>query len=318
MKIDDLDFELLMQPLNELKNCRLCPHECGVNRLLGKLGFCQSRVDFNISSICVHQGEEPSISGSKGICNVFFTNCNMQCSYCQNYQISENRSDRKMESRPLIRILTEIIEILDRGINILGFVSPGHFIPQMKVIIDALHKLDYHPTIVYNSNGYDKVGELKKMEGFVDVFLPDMKYADEQLGQKFSRVKNYPQIAKNAISEMYRQTGSRLHLNEGGYAERGLIIRHLVLPGQVQNSMDVLKWIAEELSSNISISLMSQYYPTARVYNNRSLGRTLMINEYQEVVDFFYKLGLHKGWVQALDSHENYRPDFNKPEHPFG
>jgi len=317
MNIEDLDLEKLLQPLKELEKCCICPHECGANRFSDKLGFCKSRADFNISSICIHHGEEPPISGSKGICNVFFTNCNMQCIFCQNYQISENRSERWMESRPLIRVLTEIIEILHQGINILGFVSPGHFIPQMKVIITALHKLDYYPTIVYNSNGYDKVEELKKMEGLVDVYLPDMKYSNKLLGQEVSGVKNYPQIAQAAIYEMYRQKGSILHVNEEGYAEGGLIIRHLVLPGQVQNSKDVLRWIAEELSTNISLSLMSQYYPTIRVCNDLNLGRTLKINEYEEVVDYFYELGLHKGWVQSLDSQENYRPDFDQVDHPF-
>ncbi|MBU1014639.1 MAG: radical SAM protein [Bacteroidetes bacterium] len=317
MNIGDLDFEQLLRPLKELEKCCLCPHECGADRFSDKLGFCKSRADFNISSICIHHGEEPPISGSKGICNVFFTNCNMQCVYCQNYQISENRSDRSMASRSLIRVLTEIIEILDQGINILGFVSPGHFIPQMKVIITALHEMGYHPTIVYNSNGYDKAEELKKMEGFVDVFLPDMKYAHELLGQNFSGVKNYPQISQAALQEMYRQKGTILHLNEEDYAEQGLIIRHLVLPGQVQNSKDVLRWIAEDLSPNINISLMSQYYPTARVCNEFDFGRTLKTKEYNDVVDYFYELGLHKGWVQSLDSQDNYRPDFDQEVHPF-
>lgn len=307
----------LMQALDVLRDCKICPHECGADRFTENLGFCKSRADFNISSICIHHGEEPAISGSKGICNVFFTNCNMQCKYCQNYQISENRNDRKRESLTLSEVLKQICTILDQGINILGFVSPGHFIPQMKVIVKALNTMGYHPVIVYNSNAYDKVEEIKKLEGIVNIYLPDLKYADEPLGRRLSGIKNYPQIAYDAIREMYRQTGSALHIDRAGYTEHGLIIRHLVLPGHLQNSKDVLHWIASELSVNVTISLMSQYYPTPRVCNDRELGSIVNVKEYDQLVDYFYDLGLHKGWIQSMDSHENYRPDFDRFEHPF-
>lgn len=312
-----LDFCKLTEPLLELKNCMICPHECNVNRFSEKLGFCKSRADFNISSICIHRGEEPPISGSHGICNIFFTNCNMQCVYCQNYQISKNIPNRKSDSLSLECVLKEIIGILDRGINILGFVSPSHFIPQMKIIIHALNELGYYPKIVYNSNGYDKVEQLREIEYLVDVYLPDLKYADSSIGYKLSRIKNYPKIAFDAIQEMYRQKGSLLLIDERGYAERGLLIRHLVLPGFIKNSKDVLQWIASELSVNVSISLMSQYYPTVNVSQGHILGRTLKAKEYEEVVNYFYEIGLSKGWVQSLDSHEHYRPDFNKFNHPF-
>ena len=170
--------------LEELRACNICPRKCNANRFTGRKGYCKSGTEFSISSICIHRGEEPVISGSKGICNVFFTNCNLQCVFCQNWQISDNRLDHSNEFMKLEEVLRQIINILDTGINMLGFVSPGHFIPQMKIIVKALSDRGYHPTVVYNSNCYDDVEQLKKLEGMIDVYLPDFKYMDETLGQR--------------------------------------------------------------------------------------------------------------------------------------
>ncbi len=216
----------------------------------------------------------------------------------------------------LKQVLSEIVRYLDAGCEALGFVSPSHFVPQVMVIINGLHELGLYPTIVYNTNGYDKVETLYEIENLVDVFLPDFKYIDPDLSRRYSDAKDYPEIAKNALREMYRQKGSTLFLSENGVAERGIIIRHLVLPGHVENSLGVLQFIAEEISTSIHISLMSQYYPTAFVRNISPLNRTLYQEEYQSVVDEFHRLGFRKGWVQDLESHENYQPDFEK-EHPF-
>lgn len=315
LDITDLDFEELLKPLEELRNCKMCPRACGADRFSDKPGYCKTSTKFSISSICIHKGEEPPVSGSKGICNVFFTNCNLQCSFCQNYQISDNKINHRVDEKPLSRVLNEIIEILDQGIPILGFVSPSHFIPHLKIIIEALNQLDYHPTIVYNSNGYDAVDELKKLEGKVDVYLPDLKYMDNVLGQKYSDVKDYVEVATKAIKEMYRQMGANLIIDDN-YIKRGLLIRHLVLPGAIQNSKDVLRWIADHLSEKSYISLMSQYYPSSRVCTDYDLGRTLKPKEYEEVYKAFKESGLSNGWIQELASQENYRPDFYK-KHPF-
>jgi putative pyruvate formate lyase activating enzyme len=216
----------------------------------------------------------------------------------------------------LKQVLAEIVKCLDAGCEGVGFVSPSHFVPQFKVIVSALHELGLHPTIVYNTNGYDTIETLQELEPFVDVYLPDFKYIDPELSKNYSNAKDYPEVAKNAIKEIYRQKGSTLFLNENGVAERGIIIRHLVLPGHIENSLGILRFIAEEISTSVHISLMSQYYPTALVKNIPPLNRVLYQEEYQTVVDEFHRLGFRKGWVQDLESPENYQPDFEK-EHPF-
>ncbi len=306
----------LSEPLNELRECRICPRNCGANRLNGKSGYCKSDSSFYISSICIHHGEEPPISGPFGICNVFFGHCNLQCIFCQNHQISNNKNPYAAERRTLKEVVSEIVRCLDAGCKGVGFVSPSHFVPQMKIIIKALHKLGRKPVIVYNTNGYDKVETLQGLEEFVDVYLPDLKYIDPVISARFSDAGNYPEIAGKALKEMYRQKGSTLITDKNGIAERGILIRHLVLPGYVANSKDVLKFIANEFSTSMFISLMSQYHPTQNVMNVKNLNRTLYKKEYREVVDEFYRLGLRNGWIQDLESHENYKPDFRK-KNPF-
>ena len=214
------------------------------------------------------------------------------------------------------KVLKNIVEILDQGINHIGFVSPSHFIPQVKIIINAIKMLGYNPTFVYNSNAFDKVEILKSFEGFIDVYLPDFKYMDNGISKEFSDVANYPETAINAIKEMYRQVGEELIVDKNNMAISGMIIRHLVLPGYVENSIDVLGKISETISPEIHISLMSQYYPTYKVKKHKNLGRTLKTSEYNKVVDELEKLGFINGWVQDMNSFENYRPDFFK-EKPF-
>jgi putative pyruvate formate lyase activating enzyme len=315
-KIKTLDVGKLELILSELEECTVCPRNCRANRFSKKLGYCKSDASYFISSICIHRGEEPPISGPNGICNIFFGHCNLQCVYCQNHQISFNNNPKAAKKYSLKEVLTEIIACLDAGCKGVGFVSPSHFVPQMKVIINALHALDLHPVIVYNTNGYDKAETLKELEPLIDVYLPDFKYLDPELSRKYSDAKNYPEIAKQAITEMYRQKGSSLITNEKGIAESGVLIRHLVLPGHVHNSIDVLRFIAEEISTSIHISLMSQYHPTSLVNHISPINRILYQDEYQKVVDAFHQFGFYNVWIQDLDSFENYRPDFNK-QHPF-
>jgi len=186
----------------------------------------------------------------------------------------------------------------------------------VKAIIIRLNELGYKPITVYNTNGYDKTEVLNDLEDLIDVYLPDFKYFNPSLAKDFSDAADYPEIAKKAIREMFRQKGSTVVLNNQGQAETGLIIRHLVLPGQVKDSINILRWIAAELSSSVSISLMSQYYPTVCVANHPVLGRRLLKEEYQEVLDAMEELGFYKGWIQQIDSADSYKPDF-RLDHPF-
>ncbi|MBE0637651.1 MAG: radical SAM protein [Bacteroidales bacterium] len=305
-----------MTPIEELHHCRICPRNCGADRFSQKLGYCRSDASFYISSICVHRGEEPPISGVNGICNIFFGHCNLQCMYCQNHQISMNHQPENAQKMTLEEVLQEILKCLNAGCKGVGFVSPGHFVPQVKIIINALRMMNINPIFVYNTNGYDKVETLRSLESCIDVYLPDYKYFDPELSRKYSDAANYPEIVKAALKEMYRQKGSTLLLDDDGLAVRGILIRHLVLPGHVDNSIGVLRNIAEEISTSLSISLMSQYHPTKHVRNITPINRTLYNDEYRKVVDEFYNLGLHRGWIQGLESNENYRPDFDQ-EHPF-
>jgi len=296
--------------LSELKECRICPRNCGVNRFTSKLGYCGSDASFSISSITIHSGEEPVISGEKGICNVFFSRCNLSCVYCQNYQIS-NRKGKVVETKlSLHDTLNQIITHLNTGIKLLGFVSPSHHIPQMKAIIAELNNLGYYPRIVYNTNAYDTVESLRKLEGIVDIYLPDFKYLSSKLSKEYSDVRNYPDIAIKALKEMFRQKGNKLFLDETGLAKSGMIIRHLVLPNNIGNSIKVLEHIAAELSPEIHISLMSQYLPTPNVSNHQCLNRTLSKNEYFEITEKLDELEIKNGWIQELESANNYKPDF--------
>ncbi len=301
---------------NLLSTCTLCPRSCGVNRFSGELGFCKTDAGFGISSICCHTGEEPVISGEKGICNVFFAHCNMQCIFCQNHQISQNSDFIVGKRVHPEEIIKHICTILEQTENVVGFVSPSHQVPQMMAIIRGLHKAGKHPVIVYNTNGYDKVETLRMIEGIVDVYLPDFKYIDSQLAGEYSQSTDYPEIAKAALKEMYRQKGSSLLLNNCNIAESGIIIRHLVLPGAIDQSIQILKYIAEEISPDLHISLMSQYFPTEVVSDHSTLGRTITNDEFDRVAEAFHQFGLYRGWVQDMGSHSEFRPDFRKKE-PF-
>jgi len=301
--------------LVDIRNCACCPRECRADRTSEKLGWCKTDGGMLISSICAHRGEEPVFSGRRGICNIFFAHCNLQCIYCQNYQISRNHTC----GHPLTdldTVISEIERILSAGAKGVGFVSPSHSVPQMLRIIDALNSRGHRETYVYNSNGYDRVDVIRSLESTMGVYLPDLKYMDENLGRKYSDAPDYPGIATAAIREMFRQKGAGIFLDDDKIIQSGLIIRHLVLPGHVENSKAVLRWIAGELSPSVHISLMSQYYPTPAVRNHPKLGRTLHPEEYEEVVTEFERLGFYRGWVQELGSPHSYRPDFDL-RHPF-
>jgi len=235
--------------------------------------------------------------------------------YCQNYQISDNRISTGT-IMTIEEVISKITTILDTGINRVGFVSPSHYVPQVKIIISILRSLGYNPVFVYNTNSYDRAETILSLEGMIDVYLPDLKYGEEELARNYSDAPDYPDIAHKALKEMYRQKGASLHLDDDGNAVSGIIIRHLVLPNHVENSLRVLHFIAEELSPRMHISLMSQYYPTPQVSCHPKLSRKLLPAEYELVTSEMDLLGMHNGWVQELESSDHYRPDFEK-DRPF-
>jgi putative pyruvate formate lyase activating enzyme len=299
-----------------LEHCTLCPRECGADRFKGGTGFCRMDAGFNIASVCIHRGEEPVISGAGGICNIFFEGCNLRCIYCQNHEISQPENAISHQGTDPEKLLDLIEKILSDGINAVGFVSPSHVVPQVKLIIRGLNARGLKPLTVYNTSSYDKAETLRSLSDMIDVYLPDFKYATSSLAMKYSQAYDYPQVALKALKEMYYQKGSVLRVDEEGRAESGMLIRHLVLPGHIEESIRVLKIIAEELSPGVSLSLMSQYHPAFRAGNYPLLDRPLLKKEYDEVVAAMKKMGFRNGWVQDMDSNMNYRPDFSN-ENPF-
>lgn len=302
--------------MKELGNCKICPRECGIDRYSGKKGYCGCDAGFNVASVCLHRGEEPAVNGLIGICNVFFAGCNLRCSFCQNIQISRRKNFSNQLRNDLSAITDEIINYLDKGVEAVGFVSPSHQVPHVKALINALHERNYFPVTVYNTNAYDKAEILKDLEGIIDVYLPDFKYMDHGISARFSDAVNYPETACSAIREMYRQKGSTVVLNENGQAVTGLIIRHLVMPGQTSDSIKIMEWIAQELSPSVHVSLMSQYYPTSAVTGHPVLGRKITPEEYNEVKKAMEDLGFYRGWVQEYESPAHYQPDFDR-DNPF-
>jgi len=298
----------------ETCSCTLCPRACGADRAGGRLGFCRSGAGYEVASICLHRGEEPVLSGTRGICNVFFSHCNLQCVYCQNYQISRNESP--VRSPGLDDVVAAVAAILESGATHVGFVSPSHMIEQMKAVIAGIRSAGRNPVFVMNTNAYDKPDVLRSLEGLIDVYLPDFKYMDCALARELSGAEDYPEVALAALREMYRQKGSTLVMEEDGTAASGLIIRHLIIPGHVENSTACLRAIAEELSPSVHVSLMSQYYPPPVVAGHPALDRIIEQREYDEVIEELERLGFHRGWFQEFGSAITYQPDFSRP-HPF-
>jgi putative pyruvate formate lyase activating enzyme len=299
-----------------LSNCTLCPRECGVNRFEGGDGYCGMDAGFNIASICIHRGEEPVISGAGGICNIFFSGCNLHCIYCQNHEISHPGSSCLKPAPGFNEVLDSIEEILKKEIKAIGFVSPSHMVPQVMAILRGLHSRGLKPVTVYNTNSYDKPAIIDSLDGSIDVYLPDFKYVTGSIAGEFSDAVDYPSVALEAIRRMYYQKGSTLILDEENRAVSGILIRHLVLPGHSAESKKVLLTIAGELSTGVHISLMSQYHPTPFVKDHLMLGRILYREEYEIAAEAMENLGFRNGWIQDMDSFKNYLPDFGK-KHPF-
>lgn len=296
------------------EGCRLCPRECGVDRS-NAVGFCGAQAGLEVSAICLHAGEEPPLNP---IVNVFFAHCNLQCIYCQNSDISAAAVEESfVHYRTVDEVADRICELLPQSNSLLGFVTATHYANHLGAIVEAVRQRGFSPTIVYNSSGYESIETLQELDGLVDIYLPDLKYMDPTIALRYSHAKDYPEVATRAIMEMKRQVGAGLKCDDNGVAFRGMIIRHLVVPGHADNSLAVLDWIADNLPPfNIHVSLMAQYFPP-RPDLPEPINRTLTEEEYCQVADHYQQLGFD-GWLQELASEHNYRPDFSQRENPFG
>ena len=300
-----------------LAACDICPRKCGVNRLKGEIDFCRSGKLPVVSSVCAHSGEEPVISGTKGSGTIFFGNCNLRCLYCQNYQISQNWQKQKWYEMNC-QTLAERMLYLQNGLGChnINFVSPSHFVPQLaRAVLEAI-PMGLHIPLVYNTNSYDSVESLREIDGIIDIYLPDLKYASDDLARRYSQAPNYVAVSRAAIKEMYRQVGD-LQVDEGDVAKRGLIVRHLVLPNGLAGSEKSLQWLASELSTSVTVSIMAQYLPIHKAQRVPLLSRVISIDEYETVTGLVSDLGFENGWIQKIDSAKNYIPDFEKEGHPF-
>lgn len=285
--------------LELLEKCTICPHNCGINRLDNQIGRCKSRDTVKVALYSTHNFEEPCISGKKGSGTVFFSNCNMNCVFCQNYEISQQGKGKEISIEELADIF---IKQQEKDVENINLVTPTSYVPQ---IIEAIKKARSHGLklpIVYNTNGYEKVETLKMLEGYVDIYLPDFKYSDNDLGKRLSKVDNYFEIVTDALKEMYRQTGKAV-FDEEGIMQRGMIIRHLVLPNHILNSRRVLKWINENMH-DVYVSVMAQYFPTYKAKEIDDINRKLTKEEYEQIENYLYRLDLENGYIQELGEHE--------------
>jgi len=301
-----------------LASCDICPRECHVNRLENEHGFCHSGYLPIVSAVCDHHGEEPAISGPQGTGAIFFGNCNMRCVYCQNYQISQDPRHQSSKETDFHALAQHMIYLQDElGCHNISFISPSHFVPQLvRAVLEAV-PMGLKVPIVYNTNAYDSVASLRALNGIVDVYLPDLRYASDTWAAKFSHTADYVMRARQAILEMYRQVGDELVLDDLGLAQRGLIVRHLILPNGLAGSRDSLTWLVEEISPKVTVSIMAQYYPSCLAPEMPQLRRKISASEYSAVLKLLDELGIGSGWIQEMDAAENYLPHFDLDGHPF-
>jgi putative pyruvate formate lyase activating enzyme len=304
-----------------LLSCTVCPLDCGNNRLKGEIARCYSGRLPIVSSYTAHFGEEPALVGSHGAGNIFFGNCNLRCVYCQNYQISQTHKEQLKNEVTHERLAGMMLELQERGCHNINFVSPTHFAPQMARAVYLAARQGLRLPIVYNTNAYDSVEVLRLLEGVVDVYLPDLKYAENEAGYEYSKVRDYTEHARRAILEMYRQTGDALALGAGGLLKRGLVIRLLVLPNDLAGVRESLNWIKDALSPRVAVSMMAQYYATNRAATDERytlLSRRITESEWLRALSALDALGMEEGWMQEYDGASHYyRPDFTDSEKPF-
>ena len=286
--------------IKQLDKCEICPRKCKVNRNNNQIGWCKSTDRVKIGLYSTHDFEEPCISGDKGSGTVFFSNCTMNCIFCQNYEISQLGKGKEISIEELANIF---IKQQEKGVHNINLVTPTSYVYQIIEAIKIAKAKGLNIPIVYNTNGYENIETIKALNGYVDVYLPDLKYAEEKLATEYSGAKNYFEVATKAIKEMIKQVG-KIKLNEDGIIQKGVIIRHLVLPNHIENSKKVLLWIKQNLPNDIYVSIMAQYFPTYKAKENQKLNRKLTKKEWEQIEKYVEEIDIENGFIQELGDHE--------------
>jgi putative pyruvate formate lyase activating enzyme len=312
------ELQRRVQLLEEMLGaCNICPHDCGNDRLNNEIARCYSGYLPIVSSYTPHFGEEPALVGTHGVGNIFFGNCNLRCVYCQNYLISQNYEEERKNEVSFERLAEMMLELQEKGCHEIGFVSPTHFVPQIVKSVAIAASRGLTLPLIYNTNAYDSVDVLCLLDGIIDIYLPDLKYSDDEMGYTFSKIREYSTYARAAIKEMHRQVGSEVLVGDDGLVKRGLIIRHLVLPNDIAGSAESLQWLKSAVGPDVTLSLMAQYFPTHKALTMPLLDRKIRESEYEKVLGLLERLGMENGWAQEFEASEYYKPEFEDRDRPF-
>lgn len=297
-----------MKIMNKYENCLLCPRKCGINRAAGQTGVCGVSSEIKVARAALHYWEEPCISGKKGSGAVFFSGCSLHCVFCQNREISDGKAGKVISKERLSDIF---MELAVKGANNINLVTPGQYIPDIVWAVNDAKSRGMKLPIIYNTSGYENVTELKLLEGIVDVYLPDFKYMDSTLSARYSRAKDYPSVAKQALSEMVRQQPDVVIDDATGLIQKGVIVRQLLLPGHVNDAKAVLKYLYDTYHDHVYISMMSQFTPIA-LKDYPEINRTVTRREYERLVDYALKIGITNAFIQEGDvAKDSFIPAFD-------
>lgn len=297
-----------MKIMNKYENCLLCPRKCGINRSTGQTGVCGVSAEIRVARAALHYWEEPCISGKKGSGAVFFSGCSLHCVFCQNREISDGKAGKVISKERLSDIF---LELKAKGANNINLVTPGQYIPDIVWAVNDARSRGMKLPIVYNTSGYEDAKELKLLDGIVDVYLPDFKYMDSALSAKYSRAKDYPSVAKQALSEMVRQQPRVVIDDATGLIQKGVIVRQLLLPGHVNDAKAILKYLHDTYQNSIYISMMSQFTPIA-LKDYPEINRTVTRREYERLIDYAIKIGITNAFIQEGDvAKDSFIPAFD-------
>lgn len=297
-----------MKNMNKYENCLLCPRKCGINRGIGQTGVCGVSSEIKVARAALHYWEEPCISGKRGSGAVFFSGCSLHCVFCQNREISDGKEGKVISKERLSDIF---MELADKGANNINLVTPGQYIPDIVWAVNDAKSRGMKLPIIYNTSGYENVTELKLLEGIVDVYLPDFKYMDSTLSARYSRAKDYPSVAKQALSEMVRQQPDVVIDDATGLIQKGVIVRQLLLPGHVNDAKAVLKYLYDTYHDHVYISMMSQFTPIA-LKDYPEINRTVTRREYERLVDYALEIGITNAFIQEGDvAKDSFIPAFD-------
>jgi putative pyruvate formate lyase activating enzyme len=300
------------------RDCTVCPHACQVDRTEAdrtgpNRGVCGESDRLTVGASVQHFGEEPPFTGTRGVGNIFVTSCNLRCDYCQNFQISQEGQGTEFS---YAQVAEQMLKLQAQGVHFIGWVSPSHVVPGLLKSLAIAREKGLRLPIIYNSNGYDALATLKLLDGIIDIYLPDLKYAQNEVAREYSHIKNYVDHSRTAVLEMYRQVGP-LTLNDKEQAERGMLVRHLVLPDDTAGTWETLCFIALELSPKVPVSLMSQYQPVHKAGKDSRISRRIFPEEYETASQMARDLGIETVFTQDLEDQLHNLPDFRKSENPF-